>query len=297
MNIVLYSRAEASHGAEELNRLFEALARHSFTVQLNAGFAERVHQLTGRTFTASQCYRLPEEIADDTSMLISYGGDGTFLEAVQLLDLRPIPIIGINSGRLGFLANIPLDGLETALSEIRQGKFEVEERTMLAVEGSFIDPKEYPYAFNEVTVQRHNTSMIAVEVLVDGELVATCYGDGMLISTPAGSTAYSLSVGGPVVAPACRCFVISPIAPHNLTMRPVVVPETSKVTFRVRTRGEKFFVSLDNSNYLVEDGSELRICKAEKSIFLAHLQNISFYETLRNKMMWGIDSRDRRKKC
>lgn len=297
MKIALYSRAEALHGADELDRLFEALSRHAFTVQLNAGFAERVHLLTGRTFSEKQLYHVPEEVADDVRMLISYGGDGTFLEAVRLLDLRPIPIIGINSGRLGFLANIPLDGVETALSEISQGKFEVEERTMLAVEGDFIDSDRYPYAFNEVTVQRHNTSMIAVEVFVDDEMIATCHGDGMLISTSSGSTAYSLSVGGPVVAPSCRCFVISPIAPHNLTMRPVIIPETSKIIFRVRTRGEKSFVSLDNRNYLADDGTELRICKAKKSIFLAHLQNISFYETLRNKMMWGIDSRDRQKKC
>ena len=138
MKIALYSRAEALHGADELDRLFEALSRHAFTVQLNAGFAERVHLLTGRTFSEEQLYHVPEEVADDVRMLISYGGDGTFLEAVRLLDLRPIPIIGINSGRLGFLANIPLDGVETALSEISQGKFEVEERTMLAVEGDFI---------------------------------------------------------------------------------------------------------------------------------------------------------------
>ncbi|MFQ8807237.1 MAG: NAD(+)/NADH kinase [Alistipes indistinctus] len=122
-------------------------------------------------------------------------------------------MIGINSGRLGFLANITMEGLDAALCDIRDGNYAVEERTLLSAEGDFIDRTCYPYAFNEVTIQRHDTSMIAAEVFVDGEMIATCHGDGMLVSTPSGSTAYSLSVGGPVVAPDCRCFIVSPIAP------------------------------------------------------------------------------------
>ena len=296
MKIALYSRAQASHRAGELDRLFGALAGHGFSFQVNGEFAGQVTELTGRLFAPEQLYCGPGEIGDEVRVLISYGGDGTFLEAVRVLDLRPIPMIGINSGRLGFLANITMEGLDAALCDIRDGNYAVEERTLLSAEGDFIDRTCYPYAFNEVTIQRHDTSMIAAEVFVDGEMIATCHGDGMLVSTPSGSTAYSLSVGGPVVAPDCRCFIVSPIAPHNLTMRPVVVPDTSQVTFRVHTRGEKFFVSLDNRNYRAGDGTELRVRKAEKSIFLVHLQNISFYDTLRNKMMWGIDSRERQKK-
>ncbi len=296
MKVALYSRSQVSYQAEELDRLFYALVAHDFSFQVNGEFAGQVSELTGRLFTSEQLYCGSDEIDDDVSVLISYGGDGTFLEAVHLLDRHPIPIIGINSGRLGFLANITMRGLDEALSNIHEGNYSVEERALLAVEGDFIDPACYPYAFNEVTIQRHGTSMVAAEVFVDGEMIATCHGDGMLVSTPSGSTAYSLSVGGPVVVPDCRCLVISPIAPHNLTMRPVVVPDTSQLTFRIHTRGEKFFVSLDNRNYMAEDGSELRVRRAEKSIFLVRLQNISFYETLRNKMMWGIDSRDRQKK-
>ena len=134
--------------------------------------------------------------------------------------------------------------------------------------------------------------MISVEAYVNDEMVATYWGDGVLLSTPAGSTAYSLSVGGPVVAPECGCFVLSPIAPHNLTMRPVVVPDTSEVTFRVGTRDGKVAVALDSANYEATDKAVFKVRKAKKTVFLAELQNISFYDTLRNKMMWGFDRRD-----
>lgn len=194
-------------GAGELDRLFGALAGHGFSFQVNGEFAGQVTELTGRLFAPEQLYCGPGEIDDEVRVLISYGGDGTFLEAVRVLDLRPIPMIGINSGRLGFLANITMEGLDAALCDIRDGNYAVEERTLLSAEGDFIDRTCYPYAFNEVTIQRHDTSMIAAEVFVDGEMIATCHGDGMLVSTPSGSTAYSLSVGGPVVAPDCRCFI------------------------------------------------------------------------------------------
>ena len=186
--------------------------------------------------------------------------------------------------------------MKQAFADIKAGDYTVAPRSLIHAEGEFTQQPGFPYAFNEFTIQRHGPNMISTEVYVNDEMIATYWGDGVLVSTPSGSTAYSLSVGGPVVAPDCRCFIVSPIAPHNLTMRPVVVPDTSQVTFRVHTRGEKFFVSLDNRNYLAGDGTELRVRKAEKSIFLVHLQNISFYDTLRNKMMWGIDSRERQKK-
>ena len=137
--------------------------------------------------------------------------------------------------------------------------------------------------------------MIAVEAYVNDEMVATYWGDGVLLSTPSGSTAYSLSVGGPVVAPGCDCLVLSPIAPHNLTMRPVVVPGGSLLTFRVSTREERALATLDNRNYPVRNGATFRVSKSKNSVFLVRLQNISFYDTLRNKMMWGFDRRDETK--
>lgn len=134
--------------------------------------------------------------------------------------------------------------------------------------------------------------MVSVDAYVDGEMVATYWGDGALVSTPAGSTAYSLSVGGPVVAPGCECLILAPIAPHNLNMRPVIIPDKCEISMRVHSRGENVFVSLDNTSCEVADGASFTIKRAVSGVFLVKLQNISFYDTLRNKMLWGIDRRD-----
>ena len=238
-----------------------------------------------------------ERMSDYTDMLVAVGGDGTFLSSAVLAGPYGVPVFGVNFGRLGFLSE---SKPETAVEDIMSGNYSIEERTMLGVaaeDSSGCFSGFFPYALNEMTVHRSGPAMLGVDVTIDGSPLPAYWADGLLVATSSGSTAYSLSVGGPIVLPESRVLIISPIAPHNLTMRPVIIPETSKIIFRVRTRGEKSFVSLDNRNYLADDGTELRICKAKKSIFLAHLQNISFYETLRNKMMWGIDSRDRQKKC
>lgn len=292
MQIALYSRPRPCTQPGELERLFTALDRSGLSFQVNEAFARQIEAELALHLTPAQVYLGDQDMHPDTKVLVSYGGDGTFLEAVRLLNNRCVPIIGINSGRLGFLANINRSDMSRAFEEIKNGNYTLEQRSLIYAEGDFLSPPEYPYAFNELTIQRQGASMIMTEVFVDGELIATCHGDGMLVSTPSGSTAYSLSVGGPVVSPQCNCLTISPIAPHNLTMRPVVVPDKSLITLKVHCREEGFYVSLDNQNYSALDGALFTVSKAEKAVFLVHLKNISFYETLRNKMMWGMDSRD-----
>ena len=292
MNIVLYSRAQPSFSAEDLDLLINALDETGMSYRMNKDFAGLIGAKPGRTFGAEQIYRDSAGIGDDARVMVSYGGDGTFLDAVRLLDNRPVPIVGINSGRLGFLANITKENMKQAFADIKAGDYTVAPRSLIHAEGEFTQQPGFPYAFNEFTIQRHGPNMISTEVYVNDEMIATYWGDGVLVSTPSGSTAYSLSVGGPVVAPDCRCFLISPIAPHNLTMRSVVIPDSSVITLRVASRETDFAVSLDNQNYTAPNGVTFRVSKAEKSIFLVHFQNISFYDTLRNKMMWGIASRD-----
>lgn len=292
MDIVLYSRPQPAYTAEDVNQLFDALRSNGMEYRVNKDFAMQVTALTGREFDPCRVYGEDSPVGEGAQLMVSYGGDGTFLDSVRLLDNRPVPIIGINSGRLGFLANVAKKQMSSAFADLREGRYTVHSRSLLQAEGGFAEPPAYPYAFNEFTIQRQGSSMISTEVYVNGEMVATCWGDGVLVSTPTGSTAYSLSVGGPVVSPDCDCFLISPIAPHNLTMRPVVVPDSSEIVFRVSTRESGFSVSLDNQTGTACNGASFRIVKAPKSIFLVHLQNISFYDTLRNKMMWGIDSRD-----
>ena len=293
MKILLFSRPDNGHNAGELRRLVEALDGSGLDYAVNGEFADVIERTAGVKLAGDRRYGSPEEgFSQGASVAVSYGGDGTFLDCVRLLGRFSLPVLGINSGRLGFLANVPLEGMPQAFADIRDGRFTVQARTLLHAGGDFPIPPEYPYAFNEFSIQRSGTAMLSVETYVNDEMVATYWSDGVLLSTPSGSTAYALSVGGPVVAPGCECFLISPIAPHNLTMRPVVIPDDSVVTFRVRTRDGHLMAALDNISFKVNDGASFRVAKAESSVFLVKLQNISFYDTLRNKMLWGIDRRD-----
>lgn len=292
MKIVLFSRQNPNATAADLSLLARSLAACRIPYRMDEALASRIERLTGEHIPAQSRYRDVETELTPDAIMVSYGGDGTFLEAVRLLADRPIPILGINSGRLGFLANVPKDSIEQALNQLKNGAYTLDRSSLLKVEGDFPSPPRYPFAFNEFTIQRDGASMISVETSIGDEPVATYWGDGVLLSTPAGSTAYSLSVGGPVVAPECACFVLAPISPHNLTMRPVVIPDSACVTFRVHTREKHAFVTLDNLNFTVRDGAAFRVTKARNAIFLVRLQNISFYDTLRNKMMWGYDRRD-----
>lgn len=313
MKISLYSRPHPAITSGDIHDLFDSLAANGMDFEINTEFAEYIEQVGGRRISEDRRYAAGGGISGD--IMVSYGGDGTFLGAVNVLDGRRTPVVGINSGGLGFLANITKENLAAAMKDIAEGNYDIQLSALLEAEFCApgpaphtettpgpADPKtiatpaetcgRLPYAFNEVTVQRRGANMIASDIYVDGEMISTCRGDGVLVSTPSGSTAYSLSVGGPVIAPDCNCLVISPIAPHNLSMRPVVVPDVSEVVFTVHTRGDDFNISLDNHNYTVPDGTTVKIKRSEKSIFLIRLRNISFYDTLRNKMMWGVDGRD-----
>ena len=289
MKIALYSRPEIIHHPEELSGFIRVLDQYDILYSANTEFAGIIARHTGHQLPDERIYgpTPPEGI----EMIISYGGDGTFLDTVRLLNTRPVPVLGINYGHLGFLANVSKENIADAIRDIAEGKYTVEERLLLQVEGDFDRPLEYPYAFNEFSLQKKGIAMASVEVYINGELVTNFQGDGLILSSPTGSTAYSLSVGGPILAPNCNSFVLAPIASHNLTMRPLVVPDNSEMRFRVVSRTGDAIVTLDSRDYLVHSESSFTVKKAKKSAFLVKLQNISFYRTLRDKMMWGLDSR------
>lgn len=226
------------------------------------------------------------------NLAISLGGDGTFLWSVMSLGLADIPILGINSGRLGFLAGVSRDDVAAAIDSVLAGDYSIEERVLLKAEGDFGVTPDFPYAFNEFSVQKQDKTMVAVDVAVDGQTVATYWADGVLLSSPTGSTAYSLSVGGPVIAPNCDCLVISPIAPHNLGMRPLIVRGDSSVSFCVKTRSGVALATLDNREYPVGDMSRFTVRVSRHRVKLVQLADMSFYKTLQNKLMWGKDVRN-----
>lgn len=292
MKIILFSRRQLSHTAAEICQLFDALRLFGFDYAVNEEFAPLIGELTGMQIPPEKVYGqcIGQQPAD--SLMVCYGGDGTLLEGVHRLCGAPIPVMGINAGHLGFLTSAPSAGLNLIFEEVAAGRLTTEPRSMIEATGDYAEQPDTELGLNEFTVQRHGAGMISVETYVDEQMVATYHGDGVIVSTPTGSTAYSLSAGGPVVAPGCRCLVISPLAPHNLTMRPVVVPDTSDVALRVRTRRSAVTLSLDNTAYDVADDTEIRVSLSEKRIFLGQAHNISFYDTLRDKMMWGVDIRD-----
>ncbi|WP_418982188.1 NAD(+)/NADH kinase [Alistipes sp.] len=291
MKIILFSRRQLDHTAEEIVQLFDAIARFGFDYAVNAEFAAFVREAAGIAVPDEKTYA--EEVGPQPAdaVMVCYGGDGTLLEGVHRLRGAAIPVMGINAGHLGFLTTAPSAGLDLIFGEIAAGNIATEPRTMIRVEGDFAEQPDSLVALNEFTIERHGAGMISVETYVDRQMVATYHGDGVIVSTPTGSTAYSLSAGGPVVAPTCACLVLSPLAPHNLTMRPVVIPDSSVITLHVHARRADAFVTLDNRTYPIETGAAFTVKRADRPIFLAVPHNISFYDTLRNKMMWGIDIR------
>ncbi len=293
MKIFFYSRP-GNHISEDLLRWSLNVQReYGYDWGINREYAEMVSESFGIELPLENRYSsiAPADVTVD-SIMVAVGGDGTFLEAVYKLRGIPMPIIGVNMGRLGFLAQVMPDDIPRALAEVCAGRYTTERRTMLEVEGDFGTEVEFPCALNEFTIHRHTADMIEVAVYSGGELLTVIHGDGVIASTPTGSTAYSLSAGGPIVIPDCACFVYSAIAPHNFSIRPMVFPDTSVLSFEVRTRGRKALASLDNRSFIVGDGVRFTIKKSEFSVFLMQIQNISFYDTLRDRTMWGIDKRD-----
>ncbi len=288
MKIILFSRKSIALHTEDIDEIFGAIERYGFEYAINKAFAENIEEHTLRIIPTEFVYdgEVGEQPAD--SVMVCYGGDGTLLEGVHRLGGADIPVVGINGGHLGFLALAPRENIAEVFEGIASKNLNLEQRDMLCVEG--LDGDKL-YALNEVSVQRLGAAMISVEAAIDGNMVSTYNGDGVIISTPTGSTAYSLSAGGPIVAPSCHSFLLTPLAPHNLTMRPIVMPDTSMVKLHIDTRGYDASISIDNRTFKIENNAVLTIKKAKRYIRLAVPHNISFFDSLRNKMMWGVDIR------
>jgi NAD+ kinase len=289
MNIILFSRKELKHRPEQLRTIIESITRYGLEYSINEDFANVIESLTGISIDSKNRYKnFPKATGND--LLITYGGDGTLLDAVELSPSAETPIVGINCGRLGYLTADNGEGIEELFEHITRGTLHLEHRQLLSVKAE-IECNDKCLALNEVTIHRHGATMISVEALVNDKHIATYHGDGIIISTPTGSTAYSLSAGGPIVDPMCSCLILSPLAPHNLTMRPIVIPDSSKITLRLDARGGEVFLSSDNRTYTLKDKATIELRKADKGLILATPHNNTFYDTLREKMMWGVDNR------
>nr|WP_321373600.1 NAD kinase [uncultured Bacteroides sp.] len=230
----------------------------------------------------------------EADMVISIGGDGTFLKAASRVGRKNIPILGINTGRLGFLADVSSDEINDTFNEIHNGQFKVEDRSILQLESDLEELKGYPFALNEIAIlKRDSSSMISIHTTINGAYLTTYQADGLVISTPTGSTAYSLSIGGPIIVPHSNTIAITPVAPHSLNIRPIVIRDDWEITLDVESRSHNFLIAIDGRSESCSEGSRLTIRKADYNIRVVKRYNHIFFDTLRTKMMWGIDNRSK----
>ena len=233
------------------------------------------------------------DLKEDTDMLFSIGGDGTILDTVPYVRDSGIPILGFNLGRLGFLSSVPKNEIEQALENVFKGDYYLNKRALLQLD----QPKnifgDLNFALNDLTIYRNNTtSLIVVHVYVDDKFLNSYWGDGLIVSTPTGSTAYSLSVGGPIISPGSQNFVIAPIASHNLTVRPIVIQDSSVIKIKIEGREDKYLMTMDSRHSTINKEDELLIRRCDFEVNLVELKNKDFFSTIRDKLLWGVDTRN-----
>jgi NAD+ kinase len=235
----------------------------------------------------------PGESLKKLDAFLSIGGDGTLLESVTHIGKDETPILGINTGRLGFLATISKDDVEESLAKIFKGSYTLDKRAVLRLESNKALFGKLNFALNDFTlVKKDSSSMITVHTFIDGELLNSYWADGIIVSTPTGSTGYALSCGGPLVFPRSGNFVITPVSPHNLTVRPIVVADSSEISFKVEGRSKKFLVSLDSRIAIIDTSVKLKIVKESFKVNLILLEGQHYFKTLREKLNWGLDIRN-----
>jgi NAD+ kinase len=292
MKIAIYSRGLDLTTPNPLALLLEALAPHEVEIHV-------FHQLLLHTELPAQLaakliqFKVSSDLDCSIDCLISLGGDGTMLDAVTLVKDSGIPILGINFGRLGFLASISPDALQSAVAAIVNRTFVVDKRALIHLdsnEGLFGDT---PFALNEFAIHKRDISpMIKIHTYLNGEFLNTYWADGLIVSTPTGSTGYNMSCNGPILFPDAASFVITPVAPHNLNVRPIVVPDTNVVSFEIEGRADQFICALDARKEIVHKTVQLAVRREQFCVNLVRLNENSFLSTLRSKLTWGLDKRN-----
>ena len=292
MKIAIYGRTFNTDFLVHIQQVFNLLAEAGVEVHIYGPFLNFIDKCNQTTFKNLKKFETIEMFPEDISFLISIGGDGTFLEAIPYALKNNIPVIGINSGRLGFLANISRDEIPGAFQAIFNKNYQVEYRSLL----KFLSPEniigKQNFALNEITLQKKGTSMINIDAYLNDEFLNTYWTDGLIVSTATGSTAYSLSAGGPIVMPGSGNLILAPIASHNLTVRPIVIPDDLIITLRATARQKQIQITADNRTVEINQPLELKIGKADIKLQMVKFPNNSFYATIRNKLMWGADKRN-----
>ena len=293
MKVAIYGHTYQDDSMEYVMELLDELQKVGATVAIEAEFNAL---LTTKQDTADYAtFTLSEGLDTGFDLFVSFGGDGTILRATTFVKDLAIPIVGVNTGRLGFLSTFKKEAVRKMVQEFISGAYHTVERSLVEVKADFAIPefKDLNFALNEITVSRKDTtSMITVETYLDDEYLTSYWADGLIISTPTGSTGYSLSCGGPVIVPTAKSLVLTPIAPHNLNARPLVISDDTVIRLKVSGREENHLVSLDSRIASLENGKEIIVQKAPFTVKMIEFTSESFLKTLRNKLLWGEDRRN-----
>ncbi len=293
MRVALYGQSFKPDFVPSLEELFRKLDECGAEVHIYSPFAKHLEKHWRKPPLCHSTFLTHQEVDPGWDFFFCLGGDGTILDAVTLVRESQVPVVGINSGRLGFLATISKEEVGQAFEAIRAKAYTLEERSLIQVDTAEDLFGEFNYGMNELTLsKRDSASMITIQAYANGAFLNSYWADGLIVATPTGSTAYSLSAGGPIVMPGSKNFILTPLAPHNLTVRPLVVPDDLTLQLRVEGRDKHFLVALDHRSMLIQDGEELVLRKAPFGVRMVKPHDNDFFATLRNKLLWGLDKRN-----
>lgn len=293
MNIAIYARSGSSDIIPFMKELIGQISETGGTYMVYHPFYNFLKQNSVPLPPEIQPFSTHEEIRDRVDYVFTLGGDGTLLETLTIVKDSGIPVLGINTGRLGFLASVSGDKLGEAIRAITNEQFSIEPRSLIRLETSRELFGDTNYALNEVTIhKKDSSSMIIIHTYLNGEYLNSYWADGLIIATPTGSTGYSLSCGGPIIVPHSDNFVITPIAPHNLNVRPIVVSDKYVISLQVAGRSQYFLASLDSRSVTIDSSIELAARKEDFAMNIIRLEDENFLGTIRNKLMWGLDVRN-----
>ena len=290
LRFALFGKEFQAGKTVSIHRLIDSLKARGAEIYIERTFFRYITSALGMEVEVSGVF---DNYNFDVDFVISIGGDGTFLRAASMVGSKATPIIGVNTGRLGFLADIHPDEIDHAIAEIADGHYAVEPHAVIMVEADGEIIEGSPFALNDIAVlKRDNAAMISVRTCINGEYLVTYQADGLIVSTPTGSTAYGLSNGGPIIVPDADILCLTPVAPHSLNVRPIVINDDSEITLEVESRSHNFLVAIDGRSEKLREGTTLTIRKAPYSIRIVKRHNQRYFSTLREKMMWGADQRD-----
>ncbi len=294
MKVAIYGQYYQNSTEPIIRDIFVFFNENNVEMIIEADFLKLLYdkQIVKKEYKTFQSYK---ELDSSFDIMISIGGDGTILRAATLVRDSGIPILGINAGRLGFLAMVQKDEIAEFLQFVIEKKYTISERSLISLSSSpeISEIEDINFAMNEISVSRKDTtSMITIETYLDGEFLNSYWADGLIIATPTGSTGYSMSCGGPILTPNVASLVITPIAPHNLNARPLVIPDDTEIRLKISGREEQYLVSLDSRIASVKNESILTIKKTPFKIKMVEIQEETFFKTLRNKLLWGEDKRN-----